>query len=129
MSLHSVDLNSAESLRAHMERMRHEFQRVRQQDLQTIRALEKRAKRAEAGQPKRMSAKEQQKRLECQACGRICGMYMLHNELWAAIVADTRTRMLCIWCAEKWLGRALVQDDFRKLPVNDLVLWALSKER
>lgn len=127
MSLHSVVLNDVQSLRAHMERMREEFQRVHQQDLQTIRALEKRARRAEAGQPKRMSPEEEKKRFECQACGRICGLYMLQNELWTTIAAATNTRMLCIWCAEKWLGRALVRDDFRKLPVNDPVFWALSR--
>ena len=52
--------------------------------------------------------------------------YMVHDEVWDAAGATTRT-WLCIGCLESRLGRRLVPGDFQSAVVNDPRIYRADK--
>jgi hypothetical protein len=56
--------------------------------------------------------------------------YMVHDEIWeSAIPKKKRTRMICIGCLEKRLGRLLTPQDFTDAPVNKSWIFVSQSER
>jgi hypothetical protein len=85
--------------------------------------------------------KEIRESCTCKDCGKHSGLYMLKKHIWLTIwptyyedmakIIDPELRhgMICIYCAEKRLGRKLLSNDFMPgVPCNDIIFY-FSKSR
>jgi len=61
----------------------------------------------------------------CKDCELSHSMFMLRDEIWSHIAKGANR--LCLTCAEKRLGRPLLELDFTPVLVNDTVRWAFAK--
>lgn len=64
----------------------------------------------------------------CKDCSKCAVMYMVKNEVWDKITDGDRSTLLCLWCAEKRLGRRIEVSDLSDAPVNNPVRYFHSLE-
>lgn len=62
----------------------------------------------------------------CDSCGLEGHYYMVQDHIWEAVAYGAD--MLCLGCVEHQLGRALTADDFTDCPLNQVIIWALTRE-
>jgi hypothetical protein len=63
----------------------------------------------------------------CRDCNIHPEIFMVQDDLWDQ--HGVGSRMLCILCFEKRVGRPLTIEDFKPVPCNDLIFWALRHPR
>jgi hypothetical protein len=73
--------------------------------------------------PQRLIASRNRKQL-CGGCGGEDHPYMLRDDLWQRITADSGAEFLCLPCAELALGEPLKPRHFdRSIPINSWLRW------
>ncbi len=69
-------------------------------------------------------------RFTCAVCGQAHngGSFMLQDSVWheAGLGSKDVAHILCV---EMRLRRSLVRADFKNVPINDVILWALNQPR
>lgn len=70
------------------------------------------------------------KKMVCNDCGKLHGIYMLRDERWTVITAPPKGAFaLCIACAEKRWGQPFDETDFSPAPCNDAIRWSFERQR
>lgn len=65
----------------------------------------------------------------CADCGERPFMFMLKDELWAAIAPRASQGFLCIWCCEVRLGRRVVIEDLNPVGVNTQLFFGMAHRK
>lgn len=64
----------------------------------------------------------------CEDCGSYGLSYVLKDEIWAELRrSDDGGGLLCLWCAERRLGRPIEIADLSGAPINDPVRYFLTR--
>jgi len=69
------------------------------------------------------------KYLDCNECGGyVSEQYMVLDSVWKESGLEKRGGVLHLGCLEKLIGRKLTVDDLKKVPINGLAFYLLSRE-